>query len=191
MEYCSNNYRPDAESLGQKLDNIVSLLTTSQQAPPFQEHSTSSSSSPIHLHSCQNIGSIPPANAQIPDAYKALPLTSANGPFSHRNEQHLVQLHPFPHNDDDDINRSLTIFRTQMMDHFPFIALHPGINGSMLRQSKPFLLKTFVLVTSYQQKMSSQTELGEELLRHISEKLLIRGEKNLELLQVLLVYITW
>lgn len=114
--------------------------------------------------------------------------TSINRSISNEQQQSTIELYSLS---DDDLNKTLSVFRTKLMHHLPFIATDPSITATELRDTKPFLFKTIILATSHQQKIFSRTDLGEEILRYVSEKLILSGEKNLEILQVLLVYIAW
>lgn len=59
-----------------------------------------------------------------------------------------------------------------------------------LKKQKPFLFDAIMLVAA-KQRVASQREAGDKLLAYLSEHLLLRGEKSLDLLQGLLVYLAW
>ncbi|KAK8223547.1 hypothetical protein IWX49DRAFT_206218 [Phyllosticta citricarpa] len=59
-----------------------------------------------------------------------------------------------------------------------------------MRQEKPFLLRVIVTVASIQDLVRRKA-LGEEVLKDIAHRLLVRGEKTLDLLQGILVFAAW
>ncbi len=90
----------------------------------------------------------------------------------------------------DKAERNLSIYQTQMSCYFPFVVIPPTTTSQLLRQSKPFLWQAINLVAS-QRGSSLQSALDKELLQSLSEKLVIRGERSLDVLQGLLVYIAF
>lgn len=175
-----NIFRNNA-TLGQ-LDNVVSVPITSQQIPPPQLDVDNSP----HIPPSSNHN--PPYETTIPDDPPEIRLPTSVNRSTIEHQQSIIQLYSLS---DDDLSKTLSVFRTQMMHHLPFIAIDPSITATELRNTKPFLFQTIILATSHQQKIFSRTDLGEEILRYVGEKLILCGEKNLELLQGLLVYIAW
>lgn len=74
--------------------------------------------------------------------------------------------------------------------NFPYIILSQDCTASYLRIHKPMLLLIILAVTSWRER-SLQLALEQEYLKNLSHRLLIRGEKSLDLLQSLLVYVGW
>ncbi|KAK6542315.1 hypothetical protein TWF694_006274 [Orbilia ellipsospora] len=84
---------------------------------------------------------------------------------------------------------SLTIF-TDMATHFPFYILPPDENIASLRASKPILLMAMMTTASGRNKRV-QVALERDFRKVFSEKILVLGEKRLELLQAGLIYLAW
>ncbi|OAP59769.1 hypothetical protein AYL99_04771 [Fonsecaea erecta] len=81
-------------------------------------------------------------------------------------------------------------FRTQMNQHFPFVVIPPQTTAVALRQEKPFLFRTCITAAA-QADPSLLKQLADDLMRYIGERMLIKGEKSLDLLQGLLVFSSW
>lgn len=77
-----------------------------------------------------------------------------------------------------------------MANYFPFVVIPSNTTAQHLRTSKPFLFLSIMAVSSYQ-KTGQQTTLSMEIMKRLSEQMLIRGEKSLDLLQGILVYAEW
>jgi hypothetical protein len=84
----------------------------------------------------------------------------------------------------------LTAFRTEMVAHFPFVVVPPEMTAQGLCNEKPFLFMSIMTAASYR-NMARQRALGEEVMKYISAHILLRGEKSLELLQGILVFLSW
>ncbi|KIW33082.1 uncharacterized protein PV07_04577 [Cladophialophora immunda] len=81
-------------------------------------------------------------------------------------------------------------FRTQMNIHFPFVVIPPHTTAVALREEKPFLFRTCITAAA-QADPSLLRQLADELMRYIGERMLMKGEKSLDLLQGLLVFSSW
>ena len=84
----------------------------------------------------------------------------------------------------------LEVFQRKMAANFPFVIIPSKVDAALLRTRKPTLFGAVVVAASFED-IKQQTFYGENLLRHFTEELLIKGEKTLELLQALLIYISW
>jgi hypothetical protein len=89
----------------------------------------------------------------------------------------------------DRAQRSLDFFRTKA-SNFPFVYVPPDLSLDKIRREKPFLLHS-ILTCGAQSNLRLQTTLELELRESLSKKILIEGEKSMDLLQGLLVYLTW
>jgi hypothetical protein len=81
-------------------------------------------------------------------------------------------------------------YQTFMAKYFPFVVIPSDTTAQLLRASKPFLFLSVMAVSSYQ-KTGQQTTLSMEIMKRLSEQMLFRGEKSLDLLQGVLVYAEW
>ncbi|ESZ93227.1 hypothetical protein SBOR_6383 [Sclerotinia borealis F-4128] len=80
-------------------------------------------------------------------------------------------------------------FRTHSTKYLPFIVIPPDTNVHEFKRENPFWWLAIVMTTA---KMTSrQITLGMHIRQHLSQKLLILGERNLDLLWGLLTYIAW
>lgn len=83
----------------------------------------------------------------------------------------------------------INVFRAQMTSYFPFVTLY-STSSATLRTDRPFLYTAIILGAS-RQKTTKQTSASRFLLRSISERCLLDGQKSLDLLQAILVHIGW
>ncbi|KAI9737968.1 MAG: hypothetical protein M1834_009338 [Cirrosporium novae-zelandiae] len=74
--------------------------------------------------------------------------------------------------------------------NFPFILLPPNTSLQSLRIEKPFLLLSILAMAS-QDKPNLHALLESELRRVLGTKVIVKGEKSLDLLQGLMVYLAW
>ena len=89
----------------------------------------------------------------------------------------------------DECDLCLASFR-EMNSYFPFVIISPRATvPSMVRES-PFLLLA-VLATASLANKSLQITLDKEFRAALSQEVIVRGEKSLNILQGLLVYIAW
>jgi hypothetical protein len=77
-----------------------------------------------------------------------------------------------------------------MAKYFPFVVIDDRISAEELRRAKPFLVEV-VLVAGLYKDSGQLTARGKEVVSHLSQRMLLDGEKSLDLLQGLLVYISW
>ncbi|KAI0000239.1 hypothetical protein F4779DRAFT_631208 [Xylariaceae sp. FL0662B] len=80
----------------------------------------------------------------------------------------------------------LSTFINRLMPDYPFVTLPLGITAAELASTRPFLLTTIRMVSSYRnlRSMRAQNYL---IMRHISEQMLMRSERSLEMLQSILL----
>lgn len=76
------------------------------------------------------------------------------------------------------------------MPLFPFVVVPPGLSSEELRSERPFMWKS-IMLQSCGLYSTRQVKLGRELLRDLTEALLIRPAKSLDVLQGLLLFLTW
>ena len=84
----------------------------------------------------------------------------------------------------------LDIFLCDMAYQVPFVSVPSQISARALSRESPFLYRSIMTVASYHNSVH-QLQLGQELVRYLIEHLIVLGEKNMDLLQGLLVYINW
>lgn len=189
--------------LEQKLDNLVTLLTSSQTVAQDENQLSDSQTSTTHSappsDSPAQISSVPvfvsdTSHAGRPSAlcFSSEEATDTGITLPIVVEKHPTQKAPASNTISllSDEDSYLDIFRTHMAGYFPFVVIDKGISAQDLKRDKPFLFKTVIMAASYKD-VSQQTTLGKEIIEYLSRRLLIEGEKNLDLLQGLLVYMSW
>jgi hypothetical protein len=159
--WCHNFHR-DVARLEQKLDSMAAILVASQQP--------------------SGSGNVRKAGDDIPDQgqnsnflliSQAVPLTDEQA-LPSENEAELM----------------LDMFRRHMAPQFPFVVIPLDMTAATLKQKKPFLHLT-VMMVSLQGAASRQLALGIRVKEHLSNAMIMRTEKSLDLLQGLLVCMAW
>jgi len=188
--------------LEQKLDNLVTLLTSSQTAASNQNQLPQSQASTVYSalpsDSPAQISSVPSLVSDTSPAVRpsvsslSKELTDTGNTPSIVTDKHPTQQAPTSHSLPlvSDEETYLETFRTQMAGYFPFVVIDKGISARDLKKNKPFLFKTVVMAGSYKD-VGRQAALGKEVAEYLSRRVLVEGEKNLDLLQGLLVYLSW
>lgn len=84
----------------------------------------------------------------------------------------------------------LNHFRTFFVPRFPFVTIPVDTASEELRQKKPYLYRTIMMVAANDRPVQ-QLEIGNEIVLDFSTILLLKAEKSLDLLQAMLVYNAW
>jgi hypothetical protein len=92
-------------------------------------------------------------------------------------------------NDEEGV-KILWSFRNEVTPFSPFVAVHKDVTVSELREKKPFLLSTIAMVTCYDDA-SRQLEMAKIIKHHIATVIVLKEEFNFDLLQGLLVCLSW
>lgn len=92
--------------------------------------------------------------------------------------------------DDFEANQLLDYYRVELTNQAPFVAITPGATIISLRRNSPFLYNAVIIATSIDYP-SRQAFYEEKILEFVTNHLLIRSNKNLELLQGILIFIAW
>jgi hypothetical protein len=91
---------------------------------------------------------------------------------------------------DERAEKLLNLFREQFAVHIPVEFISPDETPQELQATRPWLYRT-VMMVACQDERSRQIEQGIQIARDMSDAMLIRGEKSLDMFQALLVYNTW
>ncbi|KAH6714240.1 hypothetical protein BKA61DRAFT_576209 [Leptodontidium sp. MPI-SDFR-AT-0119] len=83
----------------------------------------------------------------------------------------------------------LHIFKDEMNPHFPFIGIPDSVSVDAMRKDQPSLLTAVMAVTS--RDSPNQLVLGKLLMQQIADRMLMNGERNLDLLLAILTYAGW
>jgi hypothetical protein len=89
----------------------------------------------------------------------------------------------------DQANVLLNKFRDQKAPFFPFVVVPSSLSAQDLQRDRPFLLKSILAVTS--PIPEHPLVLGKWLIRQLTERMAINGERNLDLLLGVLTYTGW
>lgn len=81
-------------------------------------------------------------------------------------------------------------YKEHMLRHLPAVVFPPSLSVMELRRSKPYLFLAIMAAASAQTH-SLQKVLQRELMELFAEKIVIVGEKNLELIQALHIAVIW
>ncbi|KAK5023578.1 hypothetical protein LTS07_009086 [Exophiala sideris] len=92
--------------------------------------------------------------------------------------------------DESEANAMLEIYRSEMQPLFPFVVTSPDITYTELRQEKPLFVLAIMMV-SCRHDQSRQIAIARKLRELISYTMLVKGERSLDILQCLLVYLSW
>lgn len=77
-----------------------------------------------------------------------------------------------------------------MTSVFPYVFVPQDVSFADFRHEAPMLLHAILVTTSWRNR-SLQLVLDREYLSLLSTRLIVEGQKNLDLLQGLLVYVAW
>ena len=80
----------------------------------------------------------------------------------------------------------LSIYMNHLCSSFPFVVVPPSSTPASLQRTRPFLLKAIRLVASLR-SLHSMRGQRHSFMRYISEAVLIKSERSLDLLQSILV----
>lgn len=164
----------------------MSLLRSSQQKPPDAE--SPAPAAPNAAYESM------PANLPAPEAMKwpVSPPQSGYQTYDLEPSFRIPNIQVPSHQElfRSDPESLLTLYRVYMTDQFPFVVLPVEMTANDLQRQKPFLLKVILMVASVRD-MAGQTKMAEGIMEHVAQNMILRGEKSLDLLQGLLVFIAW
>ncbi len=187
----------------EKLESLLSLLTSNQAAKDKPELSTVPEATPsqeIQLPATAPLLMLPGA-AEITSNNAFTPSESTSSIYSDTQNLPLFPTFSFPNFDtfQDAISKgiidlaqaeeSLQYFKTRAFN-FPFVIVPAKISLDSLRHQRPFLLLA-ILSLAAEEGSKVQCRLELELRETLSRKVIINAEKSLDLLQGILVYLAW
>jgi hypothetical protein len=91
--------------------------------------------------------------------------------------------------DEKEANLLLKIFRDEMCPEFPFIVIHDSASAQDLRRERPFLYLAVMAAST--RNTVQQQKLGKLIIKHLAERMLVNGERSLDLLLGVLTYAGW
>jgi len=181
-----------------RLDEVLKLLSSNQKSPKDtaleQQASRPASSLPVFAEDVPELPDMfmPP----FPDSY---PEVSKTSPRFSGFSSNTFPMFPIFDTFNDVISKdfislnraeeSLHRFRAQAYN-FPFVILSPTMSLDYLRRNKPFLLLS-ILLFGEDSNVKLQKILEMELRETLSRRVVVKGERSLDLLQGILVYLIW
>jgi hypothetical protein len=87
-------------------------------------------------------------------------------------------------------DRLLQVFRDQFAVHVPYFLVAPDETPLGLQTSRPWLFRT-VTMLACQDDRTRQIELGIQIARELTEAMLIRAERSMDMFQALAVFNSW
>ncbi|KAL2822683.1 hypothetical protein BDW59DRAFT_163665 [Aspergillus cavernicola] len=87
-------------------------------------------------------------------------------------------------------NKLLSKYRAHKMSQFPFVIIPPEVDLATLRQQSPFLLLC-ILTASLEHDLAIQDALEALVRKEVADRLIVNVERNMDLLQGLLVHAAW
>jgi hypothetical protein len=84
----------------------------------------------------------------------------------------------------------LDIFRAEFTTIHPFVVIPPETTAAELNATRPFLMSAIRMVTSYRSLKSMRAQMY-RIMVHLSDHMLIRSERSMDLLLGLIVVIGW
>ncbi|OAG42460.1 hypothetical protein AYO21_03336 [Fonsecaea monophora] len=169
------------KALEEKVSSLLTLLTQDKQAlgntnapvtiatPPHTEEGTSDNVSSASIGNVQNIEAPATSTAEETGQFDVID----SGVLTMATADILLQTYKQVHS-----------------KFFPFVLVAPEIDAATLRRDKPVLFLAIVTVCLEADHVV-QRRLGVELKKMLSSRLLIRNERSIELLQALLVHLSW
>lgn len=89
----------------------------------------------------------------------------------------------------EDPNILLNIFRSEMSPNFPFITLSEFTRAEDLRRDRPTLYTAILGVTTRNSQRG--IALGKAFMKQLAERMMVNGERNMDLLLGALTYVAW
>jgi len=89
----------------------------------------------------------------------------------------------------EEADRILDIFRSRIGPYFPFVII-PNVSARDFQKLKPWLYRAVTIVALYGDRQR-QLDAAKTFLMDMSETMLIKGEKNIDMLQAMIVYNAW
>ncbi|OCT49937.1 putative trna processing endoribonuclease protein [Cladophialophora carrionii] len=91
---------------------------------------------------------------------------------------------------DDEAHLMLDIFRNELTPHFPFVVISPWVTSSDVRARKPFFFLTVMMITC-RHDIPRQGAIAKAIREILSQRMLIKSEQSLDMLQGMLFYLAW
>ncbi|KAK7927398.1 Zn(II)2Cys6 transcription factor [Apiospora marii] len=186
-----------ASEIEGKLDDLVSLLRAQNAIPqtasasnlvPMESRSEVAMSIPVPYSgsaSTSHQSSAPSANSHV---------SSDGDSFRFHDAAQSDSCDSSSTSDGDGLHQShadeiLETFRTHCLQRFPFVYIAPSFSAQDMQRHRPFLWMNVQAICT---KSPLQCELlGRQIREYLARKLFVKLERDLDLLQGLLTYLSW
>jgi len=174
----------------EKLDGIMTLLASqaAKESPlvttvttPETQSKASENASPWKFSRDPSLGVVGDAQHEDPSQEISTFLLPIYDEFTDVISKGMVSI--------GQAEESLKLFSTGACT-FPFVIIPPRASLESFRRERPFLLHA-ILTTTNQANLSLQDDLEYEFRQALGRKYIVNGEKSLDLLQGILVYLKW
>jgi hypothetical protein len=172
--------------LQETVNNLLSIVGSDQkrlqdQAAGFIPSPTSHASS---SHSTSTLAADKSSTQFVHSHVTHAPIPNSTG-----TQSSLSNIHePVPFLKNSDI--LLSRFHDRLAPKVPFVVIPSHVTAEGLHKEKPMVYLTIMLAASYNDQLTQQ-ELGKLVLRYLTQKAILDGKKSLDLLQGLLICISW
>ncbi|TAQ88277.1 hypothetical protein B7494_g3380 [Chlorociboria aeruginascens] len=173
----------------QRLEGIVALLSTGSQP-----RNASSSMTPlIPIPESMPSGLAPGCSSRVTPSLPGttrIPYQSSMFTTSHLIFDDLQDVISRGIVDFTQAEDFVRLFRNNA-SNFPFVVIPSHVSLDSLRHQRPFLLLSILTTVSSYSNFKLQDILEEEVRESLSRRVIMNGEKSIDLLQGLLVYVAW
>lgn len=90
----------------------------------------------------------------------------------------------------DQAEQAIADFRTKFTPFFPFVVLDPRVSPQEILSKKPLLFRAIMLI-AVPLTLAKRKEIERSMLAYIGQHLLVMDERDLGLLQGVLVFVAW
>ncbi|OTB16481.1 hypothetical protein K445DRAFT_316754 [Daldinia sp. EC12] len=90
----------------------------------------------------------------------------------------------------DQAEQALSDFKIKFTPYFPFVVLDPDVTAREILAQKPLLFRAIMLVACHL-TLAKQSEIRKSILAYVGQHVLVMEERDLGILQGLLVFIAW
>ncbi|KAG9229713.1 hypothetical protein BJ875DRAFT_522221 [Amylocarpus encephaloides] len=193
----AKNSRIRVAEMEKKLDGLVALLASGCQVPTARISTNSTTTTDDTVEQSQ-ASEQSYTESQIPEVEVPLPLAPLIPPAPIHYSVFPLPDYTFNQLQDPITKGFLTVESAQHVlgvfctraTKFPFVTLPHNVSLDTLRRDHPFLLIAMLTFGTFDDA-KLQDQLEAELRETLMKKIFNHGEKNLDLLQGLLVYLAW